>query len=129
VKIAAHILRKDRTIKTVKVHPDQDFFTFNNGDYSIIPTAINVTTKDGIINSSPELFYKEGCPTPINVDAKDEATFLDEVVMENALAALAQGRSNVFGFLVELWKNPGKLLLLAFVGIIVYAFLQGMLHF
>lgn len=128
MKIKAHILRKNRTIHSMNVDENEDFFEFNNGIYNIQANAVNVTTQEGVINSHPELFYKEGCPSPITLEeTKDEGSFLDEVVLENALAALAQGPGQFFNLIKTLIKRPSLIFIGIFALIILVAFLQGLI--
>jgi len=122
------MLKRDRTIDTFTVSPKKEYFKYQDGLYDLDPAAVNISTEDGIVCTKPEAFYVEGQPTPIHPDVKTtSSSFLDEIVLRNAISSLSGQPSRIFDLAEDYLRDPKKLLLLAFVLIIVAAFVQGLL--
>ena len=128
MKITVKILKRNRTIETKNVDPTKNCFEFQGGIYAIYPEAVNITTRNGVINSHPEVYYVEGDPIPLFKHEKKDTQqgFLDEVVLKNAIEALSGKPGMMFSLVLDYLKNPKKLLLLGFVVIIAVSFLSGM---
>jgi len=100
-----------------EVDPEKQYFSFRNGDYPIIKQA----TKKNKENQS-ELIYIENNPLPIgtpqDIDPKD---FLSSMMKQRALQDV-KGELPMNPFLEALlsyFKNPGKLLMLAIVLLLI----------
>lgn len=130
MRIQCFILKRDRTIENISVSRDQDYFHYKGGLYEIKPEAVNISTEGGVVSSQPELFYVEGCPIPLTSSPSDDAetqTFLDEVVLKNAIEGLAGKPGMLFDIISFYLKDPRKMILVVFAIIILVAFLQGMI--
>ena len=129
IKITAILITKNRYIKTFEVNGQAEYFRFNKGLYTIPSDSVNFAYNPKTKNkkSVPELIYVEGQTTPVNSKNKDAGKFLDYVVLKNALNQVAAPQSMFLDVIAEYARNPTKLLMLAFVGIIVIAFLGSML--
>lgn len=130
MRIQCYILKRDRTISTIGVSRDSDHFHYNGGLYEIKPEAVNISTVAGVVSSRPELFYVEGCPIPLTATPADDAdtkTFLDEVVLQNAIEGLSGKPGMVWDMLAYYMKDPKKLILLTFAAIIFISFLIGII--
>jgi hypothetical protein len=130
MKIKVHMLRRDRTIKSFAVDSNKNHFYYNNGLYSLEIDAINVSTINGVVNTNPEIFFVEDNPIPISSVSKPkktEETFLDEVVLNNAIRALAGEPSRALSLVLDYLRDPKKLILLAFALAILFAVIQGMI--
>ena len=128
MKIVIHMLKRDRTIDTFTVSPEKEYFNYHGGLYDLDPAAVNVSTEDGVICTHPEAYYVEGQPTPIHPTSKTtSSSFLDEVVLRNAVASLSGQPSRMFNLIEDYLRNPKKLVLGAFALIILIAFLQGLI--
>ncbi|MEX2738069.1 MAG: hypothetical protein Q6356_003255 [Candidatus Wukongarchaeota archaeon] len=128
MKIHVFILRKDRCIDEIEVSPDDQFFKYNKGLYSLESDAVNLTTKNDVVSSFPELYYFEGDPFPIKATVKakeNETNFLEEIVLENALEQLAGVPSETMQLIFDYIRDPKKILFLVFILIIGYAVLFG----
>lgn len=132
MRIQCYILKRDRTISVIGVSREKDHFRYNRGLYEIKPEAVNISTVAGVVSSQPELFYVEGCPIPLTSEASDDAdsqTFLDEVVLQNAIKGLAGEPGMGLTLLLEYVRDPKKMILMVFAFIILIAFLQGIIVF
>jgi hypothetical protein len=133
-KITAWVIRKSKTVKKINIDEGKRFFKFNHGLYSVTPDVTLTTKKneqDYNKHEPVEIFYWEGDPAPIK-SSESGATFLNELVLENALRDVGQPKSQVFSFLSEALHKPMNLL---FMGIaifiptlLVYWLLTGSFH-
>jgi len=127
-------LKRDRTLKRKKVDSNRPYFEYNSGIYQILADCVNVSSSNGIIASHPELYYVEDLPQPINYEKPEgvegEAPpFLEEVLTENAITGLAGGPSQIMKMFKQVFNKPLNLLLIVFVCIIAFAFIQGLFTF
>lgn len=128
MRITCLIIGKDRHISTVKVDARKANFTHNNGLYTIPKEAVNLTEfDDGKTESYPELIYMEGEALPVNNSESDVSGFLAETVLTNFLKQVAQPKSDWMNVIFDYLHNPNKLLMVAFVLIIVLAAVGGLL--
>lgn len=116
------MIGKDRHITTVKVDARKANFTHNKGLYTIPKEAVNLAEfEDGKTEPYPELIYIEGTALPVNSIDGDVSGFLEETVLANALNQVARARSDFMLVIMDYMRNPSKLIILTFVGIIVAA--------
>jgi len=122
------MIGKDRCITLVKVDAKKSNFTHNKGLYTIPKEAVNLTEfPDGKTESYPELVYIEGTPLPVNATT-GEQEFLEHTVLANALSQVARAKSDWLNLIMDYVKHPSKLLILAFVAIIIAALIGGLIH-
>jgi hypothetical protein len=122
------IIGKDRVITTVKVDAKKSNFTHNKGLYTIPKEAVNIAQfVDGKAASYPELIYIEGESLPVNDNTGTMANFLEQTVMANILKQTSKAESSFMEIIKDYAKNPNKLIILAFVGIIVVSFIVGLI--
>jgi len=123
------MIGKDRCIETVKVDAKKTNFTHNKGLYTIPKEAVNLTEYAGTkkVESYPELVYIEGVALPVNLEEGSVQEFLENVVDKNIMDQLAQARSNWFNLFADYIKHPSKIMILAFVAVIVAALIGGLL--
>lgn len=133
-RIKVFIRSKDRSIIEKKVGVSRPFFIHRNGFYSIPVESANITstTKRGNfkVEAKPELLYVESYPLPITFERKEgesSGKALDDMLIENAVKQLAKPKWMGFELLTEYLKDPYRLLLLVFVGVITYAMLMEFL--
>ena len=127
MKIRCLILRKDKQIIEKKVNPNTSRFKYQGGLYTLNKEAVNITEyPERGVNPTPELIYVEGNPLPVNVSG-NVMTFLDHLVVQNALQQVSNPRSKIFSLVADYVKNPVKLIPLVIVFIILVAFLMGMI--
>lgn len=126
--ITCWIIGKDRYITKINVDPKKANFTHNNGLYTIPKEAVNLAEfPEGKTEIYPELFYVESVALPVNVQTGDVSGFLTETVVSNALKQVAHPRSNFMNVVYDYMRNPPKLMMLMFVGIIGLAILGAIL--
>jgi len=126
--ITCLIIGKDRVVNTVRIDPKKSNFTYNNGLYTLPKEAVNLTEfTDGKTESYPELIYVEGSPLPINDDSQDVSAFLDQTVIKNALKQTSKAPSDWMAIFKDYARNPNKLIIVLFIGIIGISFLWGLL--
>lgn len=122
------MIGKDRCITIVKVDAKKGNFTHNKGLYTIPKEAVNLTEFiDKNKESYPELIYIEGTPLPVNATT-GEQEFLEHTVLANALSQVARAKSDWLNLIMDYIKHPSKIMLLAFVAIIVAALIGGLLN-
>lgn len=122
------IIGKDRHISTVKVDAKRANFAHNKGLYTIPKEAVNLTEFEGEKKEPyPELIYIEGVALPVNSTSGDVSGFLEETVLANALNQVARAKSDWMNVIFDYLHNPNKLVIVAFIGIIVIAALGGLL--
>jgi hypothetical protein len=126
--ITCLIIGKDRHITKLKVDSKKANFTHNNGLYTIPKEAVNLAEfEDGKTEEYPELIYVESVALPVNKSDGDVSGFLTETVTANALKQVAHPKSDLMNVLLDYMKHPNKLVMVAFVGIIVIGFVWGLL--
>ena len=125
------MLRKNRTVETRKVDPLESYFKVRGNLYTVPKEAVNlICYADKPNNPHAELIYIEGDPIPVSTAASiDSNKILDAIVIKNALENAAQPRGFGMEILLDYLKSPGKIMVLAFVGIIVAAVVGGYVHF
>ncbi len=129
MKIRCLIIRKDRSICTRKVDSSKANFTFNHGLYTIPRESVNISEYKGIKGKQvPELIYFEDDALPVNSGSENAQSFLEYVVLENALKQVSAPKGMLLDILSDYARSPGKLLLLAFAFIIVVSFLMGVIE-
>jgi hypothetical protein len=122
------MIGKDRHVTTVKVDSRKEDFVFNNGLYTIPKEAVNLAEfAEGKQETYPELIYVESVALPVNKASGDVSGFLTKTVVGNALKQVAQPRSDFMSVIMDYMRNPNKLIMVAFAGIIVLAVLRGFL--
>lgn len=109
-KINAHILLRNRRVKTEKVSHHKSFFIFKKGLYNISSDLIHLDEKD-----NPELYYFENLPTPLNYGNKNSGfNYLDERVASNLLSQLIpEVKESGWGigeFIGSLFDDPRKMI-------------------
>ena len=88
-KTTVHFLRKNRTIKKVKIKASVGYLEFYGGFYVVSPEAINRISKNGLMSKGSEIFFFEGNSSPIPFTApKEDAIdpsrkYLDDMVYVN----------------------------------------------
>lgn len=126
--ISCRIIGKDRSITTVKVDARKNNFTYNKGLYTLPKESVNLTDfADGKTESYPELVFIEGVALPVNAISADVQGFLEQTVLANALKQVARSQSDWMAMIMDYMRHPSKLLILAFVGIILAAVVGGFL--
>lgn len=130
-KIKAIILCKNRTVKERKVNSLEPFFKVRGNLYTVPKEAVNlICYADKPNNPHAELIYIEGDPIPVSTSSSLKSSeVLDAIVIKNALESAAQPRGFGMEILLDYLKSPGKIMVLAFIGIIVAAVIGGYLHF
>ena len=122
------IVGKDRHISIVKIDARKANFNHNNGLYTVPKEAVNLAEfEDGKTEGYPELIYIEGTPLPVNYSEGNVAGFLEQTVIANALKQVVQAKSNWVLIVADYARNPSKLIILAFVGIILAAVIGAFL--
>lgn len=122
------MIGKDRHITVVNVDSRKANFTHNNGLYTIPKEAVNLAEfEDGKADNYPELIYVESVALPVNQTGGDVSGFLTETVVSNALKQVAHPRSDFMNMIFDYLRNPSKLIMLTFVGIIIAALVGGLL--
>ena len=122
------IVGKDRHIQIVKVDSKKANFYYNNGLYTVPMEAVNLTEyESGKKESYPELIYIEGNPLPVNYSEGNVSGFLEQTVISNALKQVAKAKSSWMLVIMDYARNPSKLIILTFVGIIIVAVIGGFL--
>lgn len=109
------ILRKNRTIARLSMGTDKDFFKFQGSSYNIDKKCVGLGGK----NPSPELFFIEDNPNPINSSDENSAQFLDDKFAENWLNSLLAPKSPWIDILLQYLRNPEKILSLGIILFIV----------
>jgi len=132
-KINVILLRKNKTVERRKVSPNQPFMKVRGNLYTVPKEAVNLIVYDMWIeppnNPHAELIYVEGDPVPVsNLSTMKADTFLEKVVIENALKGAGHPKGFILEILGDYLKAPGKILGLTIVGIIVSAVIGGFLH-
>jgi len=129
-KIHAIILRKNRSVETKKVHPDNTYFKSKGNLYTIPKEAVNLAIQKGKVNNPiPELVFVEGNPVPINVNLDITATgFLEKLVIENALKSSGKPKGFALEAIMAYIKEPKKMFMLLIVAIIAISFIIGVLN-
>ena len=90
-KTTVHFLRKNRTIKKIKIKASEGYLEFAGGFYIVSPEAINRISKNGTMSKGSEIFFFEGNSSPIPVKALDKddndpsRKYLDNMVYVNFL--------------------------------------------
>lgn len=90
-KTTVHFLRKNRTIKKIKIKASEGYLEFAGGFYIVSPEAINRISKNGTMSKGSEIFFFEGNSSPIPVKAPEEKDndpsrkYLDNMVYVNFL--------------------------------------------
>lgn len=90
-KTTVHFLRKNRTIKKIKIKASIGYLEFAGGFYIVSPEAINRISKNGLMTKGSEIFFFEGNSSPIpfiapKADAIDPSRqYLDNMVYVNFL--------------------------------------------
>ncbi len=124
--ISCRMIGKDRSITTVKVDARRANFTYNKGLYTIPKESVNLTEyTDAKTESYPELVFIEGVALPVNITSGNVQGFLEQTVMANALKQVSRSQSNWGALIMDYLRHPSKLLILAFVGIIIAALIGG----
>lgn len=129
--IYCRIIGKDRSITTVKVDARKANFTYNKGLYTIPKESVNLTEYIDDKKKTepyPELVFIEGVALPVNIVSGDVQSFLEQTVLANALKQVARAQSDWMAMILDYMRHPGKLLILAFVVIIVTAVIGGLMH-
>jgi len=122
------IIGKDRHITTVKVDAKKANFTHNKGLYTIPKEAVNLAEFENQKEDNyPELIYVEGDALPVNQTTGSVSGFLTETVVSNALKQVAHPRSEFMNVIIDYVRNPNKLLMITFIGIIIAALVGGLL--
>jgi len=128
VMIKCLIIGKDRHITTVKVDAKKANFTHNKGLYTIPKEAVNLAEFENQKEDNyPELIYVEGDALPVNQTTGSVSGFLTETVVSNALKQVAHPRSEFMNVIIDYVRNPNKLLMITFIGIIIAALVGGLL--
>jgi len=127
-KIEIIMLRKNRTAETFQVSPDQLYFKRRGNLYCMPKEAVNTRTFEGQKNNPhAELIYVEGDPIPqTTLTMLTGNTFLENLVIENAIQSTAKPRGYLLEILGDYLKNPSKILLMAFIIVIVGALASGL---
>lgn len=90
-KTTVHFLRKNRSIKKIKIKASEGYLEFAGGFYIVSPEAINRISKNGLMSKGSEIFFFEGNSSPIPVKAPKETDndpsrkYLDNMVYVNFL--------------------------------------------
>ena len=90
-KTTVHFLRKNRSIKKVKIKASEGYLEFMGGFYIVSPEAINRISKNGIMSKGSEIFFFEGnsSPIPFTAQKEDDADpsqeYLNDMVYVNFL--------------------------------------------
>lgn len=128
--IFCRIIGKDRSISTVKVDARKANFTYNKGLYTLPKESVNLTEYIDDKKKTepyPELVFIEGVALPVNAISADVQGFLEQTVLANALKQVARSQSDWMAIIMDYLRHPSKLLILAFVGIIIAAVVGGFL--
>jgi hypothetical protein len=130
-KIEVIMLRKNRTAERFQVDPDHLYFKRRGHLYCMPKEAVNTRVfEDQKNNPHAELIYVEGDPIPQTTAKMQSGTdFLENLVIENAIQSTAKPKGFFLEILGDYLKSPGKILLLAFVVIIIGAFASGLVKF
>lgn len=129
MNIKCLIIGKDRHVNRVNVDARKSEFTFNSGLYTVPKEAVNLTEfADGKTECYPELVYIEGEALPVNQKDGSIATFLEATVIENALKQTSRSKSDFMSVVYDYMRNPPKLVMLLFVGIIALAVVGSLLQ-
>lgn len=128
-KIEVIMLRKNRTAETFQVSPDQLYFKRRGNLYVMPKDAVNTRTFEGQKNNPhAELIYVEGDPIPQTTIAMLTGnTFLENMVVENAIQSTAKPRGYLLEILGDYLKSPVKIIMLIFVFVIIGALASGLL--
>lgn len=90
-KTKVHFLRKNRSIKQIKIKASEGYLEFMGGFYIVSPEAINRISKNGLMAKGSEIFFFEGnsSPIPFKVpkenDTDPSRKYLDDMVYVNFL--------------------------------------------
>ena len=130
VKIEVIMLRKNKTVERFRIGPDNPSFDRRGNLYMIPKEAINsITFADKPNNPHAELIYVEENPIPFSLHTQDKSsTFLEDMVIENVLESTGEPRGFMLEIIGDYLKSPGKLIMLAFAGAIIYGIVSGLLH-
>lgn len=116
------VIGKDRCITEIKINPRKSNFTHNRGLYTIPKEAVNIAEHSNRkVEAYPELIFWEGNPLPVNLTEGNVQTFLGETVLSNALKQTSRSPSDFMAVVYDYMRNPPKLVMLLFIGIIAVA--------
>lgn len=128
LKIEIIMLRKNRTAETFQVSPDQLYFKRRGNLYCMPKEAVNTRVfVDRQNNPHAELIYVEGDPIPqTTLTMLTGNTFLENLVIENAIQSTAKPRGYLLEILGDYLKSPVKIIMLIFVFVIIGALASGL---
>ena len=126
MKLLCRILGVDRNVKTVRVQPSRKYFRYKDGIYNIDSECVSILFKDKKPTKNAELFYFENNPRPI-MSKQEAVQMLDLQIVENALTSSAKPRSLAFEVIADYLKEPSKILVLFFVGIVIVTVIMGVM--
>ena len=116
------MMTRDRSVKRLKVSDTKRSFVFRRGIYDLPVEAVNLSeTKEGL-TPIPELVYIEGNPIPQTKEKQtgiELGTFMDDTIIENAISQTARPSWGGFAVIGDMAKNPGRLMGLAMVLLVV----------
>lgn len=129
-KIKVIMLRKNKTVESFKINPDNTNFTRRGNLYMMPKEAVNsIIFEDRPNNPHAELIYVEENPIPFSLHTQDKSsTFLEDMVIENVLESTGEPKGFVLEIIGDYLKSPAKLIMLAFAGIIIYSIVSGLIH-
>jgi hypothetical protein len=130
MKIRCYMIQTNKEISVLNIAPYNPHFSFHNGIYTINKQAVSLSNiQDKNAEPVPELVYMEGNPLPLNIKAGSTSEFLEKIVIENALKQISKPTGGFMLVVLDYFKHPSKIMLLAFsflvIGAILYAVISG----
>lgn len=122
MKIQVFMMTRDRSVKRLKVSDAKRSFEFRRGIYDVPVEAVNLSQRKSGLTPIPELVYVEGNPIPqtrTKQTGEELGTFMDDTIIENAIRQTAQPSWGGFTVMGDMLKNPGRLMGLAMVLLVV----------
>ncbi len=138
-KTTVHFLRKNRTIKKVKINASAGYMEFMKGFYVVSPEAINRISKNDKMSKGSEIFFFEGNSSPIPFtepkenDPDPSSKYLDDMIYVNFLEQTGAPSRESFKSAMRFIKpifTPGGLmkivLALLFIGTLARSWITGL---
>lgn len=127
-KINVLMLRKNRTVETRTIRPDEPFFIVRGNLYVVPNEGVNlIAYENRPSNPHSEIVYVEGNPVPICAKANTD-DFLAKMIVEKILKDTGKPKGFLFEIIADYLKSPAKILMIVFAGIVVAAIVMGYIH-
>lgn len=135
-KIEVTILNRDREIIKKEVNPNQEHFTSGKCTYMIPLECVTLSSNVKGLNPTPELYYIKNHPLPINFKPREgivttsegkrvkgtidpNSWIVNRITLEMVLESTSKPKGELLKLIIGYLSDPSKILMLAFVGIII----------